>query len=100
MGHAAGDYVLVATAERLTATVRAEDTVGRFGGDEFTILCDNTSEDAAESLAKRVIAAFDAPFEFGGREFHLTVSIGRRVADPPPMDSEELMRDAHVELYA
>src|SRR3954465_14956611 len=54
LGHAAGDAVLVAFAERLRAVLRASDTAARLGGDEFSIVCENTDRADAEVLADRL----------------------------------------------
>src|SRR4029079_16753626 len=65
--HAVGDELLVATARRLTASVRPEDTVARLGGDEFTILLDGlTSVEEAKEIASRSQAALATPFTLQG----------------------------------
>jgi diguanylate cyclase (GGDEF)-like protein/PAS domain S-box-containing protein len=99
MGHAAGDAVLLEAARRLTEAARAEDTIARFGGDEFTILCDDAGEEGARMVADRVMAAFTRPFEADGREFHLSASVGIRVNDLATADPDTLLRDADVALY-
>ena len=100
IGHRAGDHVLMSAAQRLSATARADDTVARFGGDEFTILCENTGHADACALADRLIAAFATPFRYEEREIHLTVSIGIRVTDVPAITPDALIRDADIALYA
>jgi diguanylate cyclase (GGDEF)-like protein/PAS domain S-box-containing protein len=100
LGHRIGDLVLAETARRLSEAARAEDTVARFGGDEFTILCENAGGDEARAIAERVLAALVAPFEHEGREFHLSVSVGIRVNDPPAASADLLLRDADIALYA
>jgi diguanylate cyclase (GGDEF)-like protein len=67
-GHARGDEVLVALAERLRAAVRPADTVARLGGDEFVVVCEEIDERSARGLAERLSAAV--------RSHDLTVSIG------------------------
>jgi chemotaxis family two-component system sensor kinase Cph1 len=57
LGHEAGDLVLQRTAEVLLSTARAQDTVSRIGGDEFVVLCENTTAEEAETLANRILAA-------------------------------------------
>jgi diguanylate cyclase (GGDEF)-like protein/PAS domain S-box-containing protein len=100
MGHRAGDAVLVDAARRLCEAARAEDTVARFGGDEFTILCENAGEGEARLVADRVLAGFIRPFEHDGRELHLSASVGIRVNDPAPASPDLLLRDADIALYA
>ncbi len=61
-GHDAGDVVLVETAGRLSATVRSGDTVARFGGDEFLVLCEDVGDlDAVVDLADRIRTAVSEP---------------------------------------
>ncbi|MDP9344639.1 MAG: EAL domain-containing protein, partial [Actinomycetota bacterium] len=99
MGHDAGDAVLIETAQRLSQAVRADDTVARFGGDEFTILCENADEDEARLVAERILDAFDRPFTHQGLEFHLSVSVGIRVNDLASASPDALLRDADMALY-
>ena len=85
-GHAAGDALLVAVAERLIALVRASDTVARLGGDEFVILAEDLEEPmtAARSLAERIHQTMRAPVPVGDRELHTSVSIGITPVAPDP----------------
>src|SRR5258707_15345675 len=61
LGHDAGDAVLIAVAQRLTALVRPDDTVARLGGDEFVLLAENLGDLARVALAERVERAVYAP---------------------------------------
>src|SRR3712207_8184116 len=64
MGHSVGDVLLVAVAERLRAVVRPGDTVARFGGDEFTMLCEALNgEIDAVAIADRIMTALEAPLD-------------------------------------
>jgi diguanylate cyclase (GGDEF)-like protein/PAS domain S-box-containing protein len=99
LGHAAGDLLLVTVAERLKECLRDEDTVARFGGDEFAILMSEMDEpSAALRLAERVIQALDAPFHLDGHDVVTATSIGIVVsaAGHTPAD---MLRDADVALY-
>lgn len=101
LGHDAGDRLLAALAPRLQAALRATDTLARFGGDEFVVLCEGLRE-APEVLvvADRLLAACAAPIDVGGVEFLPTVSIGIALAPPQcPADPEALLRDADVAMY-
>jgi diguanylate cyclase (GGDEF)-like protein/PAS domain S-box-containing protein len=100
MGHGIGDEVLLEAGRRLCDAARTEDTVARFGGDEFTILCEGADEAAATLVAERVLDAFARPFVLDGREFHLGASIGVRVNDLASATPDALLRDADIALYA
>jgi diguanylate cyclase (GGDEF)-like protein/PAS domain S-box-containing protein len=100
MGHAIGDAVLLDAAKRLTDAARADDTIARFGGDEFTILCETAGRDEACLVAQRVLDAFERPFTHGGREFHLSASVGVRSTEASATSADVLLRDADIALYA
>jgi diguanylate cyclase (GGDEF)-like protein/PAS domain S-box-containing protein len=100
MGHSAGDVVLLETARRLSEAARTEDTVARFGGDEFTILCENGGEEEARLVADRIMDAFKPAFALEGHDLHLTVSIGIRVNEPTSASADLLLRDADIALYS
>jgi diguanylate cyclase (GGDEF)-like protein len=102
LGHGAGDEVLRAIGPRLRDVARASDTVARFGGDEFVLLCEDIGSEAhALALAQRVIAAFDRPFDVAGEPRHVRASVGVVVADgATPRDADELIRDADAAMYA
>lgn len=101
LGHSAGDHVLTAIAQRLAACVRPSDTVGRFGGDEFVIVCEDLVDDgAAVDVADRVLKEFEAPFStpFGDRV--LSASIGVATCGiHNPMEPDALIRAADRAMY-
>ena len=99
MGHSAGDAVLQETARRLAGAVRAGDTLARFGGDEFTVLCEHAGEREACQVAARVLRALTAPFVIEGRSFELGATVGIRVTDRPDVSPQDLLHDADVALY-
>jgi len=77
LGHEAGDFVLTAIAQRLTQCVRSSDTVGRFGGDEFLVICEDLSHDAEGlEIAERILQGFMLPFDTPFGERTLSASIG------------------------
>jgi len=100
-GHGVGDQVLVEVAERLTATVRQEDTVARLGGDEFMIgLWNCSSEDDAARVARKVIEAVSQPCEIEGHVVRVTASAGIALYPAEGEDAETLMNSADQALQA
>jgi diguanylate cyclase (GGDEF)-like protein len=96
--HLAGDDLLQAVAQRLADTIRAGDTVARFGGDEFVILAEVSGEHDALDLGRRLIDALATPFSVAGRELSVTASIGV-VVSRDLQDPVLLVRDADVAMY-
>ena len=100
LGHDAGDEVLVAVAERLSAAVRPGDTVARVGGDEFVMCCEDLAdEDAADLVAARVSQRLNQPVVVNGREIFLTASIGVRMSRSSSDRGGDLLRDADGAMY-
>jgi diguanylate cyclase (GGDEF)-like protein/PAS domain S-box-containing protein len=104
LGHLAGDQLLVQVADRITACVRADDLVARFGADEFGVLL---TEDAADEVARRILDRLEAPVVIGAREIHVRASIGLAGADligevesdHPGERAEQLMRNADLAMH-
>jgi diguanylate cyclase (GGDEF)-like protein/PAS domain S-box-containing protein len=99
-GHDAGDRLLVDVAGRLRSVLRPSDTVSRFGGDEFTLLCEGVDTEAAERIASRIAEAFSAPFVIDGNEVSLSASTGIVLTADPEVDPDQLMSDADLAMYA
>jgi diguanylate cyclase (GGDEF)-like protein len=97
-GHAAGDAVLEAFGKRLCGSVRDTDLVARLGGDEFVVLLEDASAEAAETVARKVVASMADAIEVGGAAITATTSIGVAVAHAPT-DAKTLMAEADALLY-
>ena len=100
LGHSAGDRLLVAVADRLSATMGPTDVVARFGGDEFTILCHNvTSEETAELVAERLAEAIARPVALIEGEVFVTASVGIALSGGAADTPETLLRHADAAMY-
>jgi diguanylate cyclase (GGDEF)-like protein/PAS domain S-box-containing protein len=98
-GHDIGDEVLRLVADRLQGVLRPTDTLARFGGDEFTVLCPEVSgEQAAVALAKRLQGALTAPLRVEQAELTVTASIGIALGGRADQGSA-LLRDVDTAMY-
>ncbi len=100
LGHAAGDRVLAEVGRRLRGTVRAIDTVSRFGGDEFAILVDGHDVEEVRATAHRIQATLARSFQVEGRVLEFSASVGIAVAGPDALDVDTMVRDAFTALHA
>jgi diguanylate cyclase (GGDEF)-like protein len=99
-GHAMGDRVLRAIADRLRGCVAEDDLVARLGGDEFAVVLDHRPADAAPT-GERILAALREPFLIDGRRIEVGASIGLVVPEPgEPLSADALLRRADAAMYA
>lgn len=99
-GHSVGDEVLQAVAERLCQCVRASDTVGRLGGDEFIVLLDTIRQPGdAFGVAEKVGASLSQPYELSVATLALSPSIGVAIYPENGDDSDTLIRYADSAMY-
>ncbi len=99
LGHDVGDQVLGAVADRLGSVMRGSDTLARFGGDEFTVLCDEVHcEDDAMEVAQRMVVAMGQPLALAGGEVFVTLSVGIAMSEAG-QSGPFMMRNADIAMY-
>jgi diguanylate cyclase (GGDEF)-like protein len=99
-GHPIGDSLLRLVATRLERVVREHDTLARFGGDEFVVVCEEVEGvPGAVAVANQLADALASPFSIGGKEIAVSARIGITLADGPGLDADELVREADIAMY-
>jgi diguanylate cyclase (GGDEF)-like protein/PAS domain S-box-containing protein len=104
LGHAAGDVLLTAVAERIRACLRPQDTAARLGGDEFAVLVEETDAEQSAAIADRILAALRQPFAIGDRQVFMQASIGISVEGADGVTAgretaDDLLRNADAAMY-
>jgi two-component system CheB/CheR fusion protein len=99
MGHDVGDLLIRQVAVRITDCLRAGDTVARFGGDEFTILLENTRAAEVGATAQRIINELSLPHLLEERKVYTTVSVGICMYPQDGADTQTLLKNADVAMY-
>jgi diguanylate cyclase (GGDEF)-like protein len=100
LGHGAGDELLVELGGRLRHAIRPSDTIARFGGDEFVVLCEDiTQARDAVRVGERIVEATAAPFRLSGRDMYVTASVGVALGLDCDATPETLLRDADAAMY-
>ena len=98
--HLIGDQVLIETAKRITSSVRADDDVYRYGGDEFVIITHNIAKYRhINAMITHLLARFDNPFVFEQLTLNISLSIGVALAPDHSLDHQELLRLADQAMY-
>lgn len=99
LGHAVGDQLLVAFAERLQAEVRERDTVSRLGGDEFVLLLPDTDMKGAAHMAEKLLKSAMQPLQLALHELTVSPSIGIAMYPADGLLFEDLSRCADAAMY-
>jgi len=100
LGHEAGDLLLVVVAERLKRCLRPEDTLARFGGDEFVVLLEGVGgPEEAVRVVERITEGLGDPFLVDGRELFVSASIGIALGEARTESPDDLIRNADTAMY-
>jgi diguanylate cyclase (GGDEF)-like protein len=99
LGHAAGDELLGAVAERLLECIGDRGLTARIGGDEFAVLLTNAELRAAQGAAQAILSNVDAPVLLETREVSVGASLGIAVSSGPPEEPSDVLRNADLALY-
>lgn len=100
LGHAVGDHLLIATAQRLAHNLPIDSLLARFGGDEFAVLLEQIPDSATGSeIAARLTAALQQPLQLAGHEVVVTASVGVAIDTTNSAHSSDLLRNADIALY-
>jgi diguanylate cyclase (GGDEF)-like protein/PAS domain S-box-containing protein len=105
MGHVTGDALLQQVPRRLASCVRDDDTVARFGGDEFVVILEDLSENAleaatqTEAIGEKVLAGLNQPYQLDTDEYRCTASIGAALFNNNQQTTDELLKQADIAMY-
>src|SRR5262249_19806334 len=99
-GHQAGDALLREVATRLRAAVRQSDTVGRLGGDEFTVLLPGAIEAGAAAAARKIVQVLEQPFALEGRAARAGCGVGMALFPDHGKNPADLMNHADLAMYS
>jgi diguanylate cyclase (GGDEF)-like protein/PAS domain S-box-containing protein len=100
LGHEVGDLLLTVVAQRLKRCLRPEDTLARFGGDEFVVLIEALDDPAqAVQVAERITEELRRPFIMEARDLYVIASIGISLGDTRTHDPDALLREADTAMY-
>ncbi len=98
-GHSVGDLLLVEVAKRIESRIRMQDTISRVGGDEFVFVGDVGEPEAAAALAEKLLVIIREPFQIGGHDLRMSVSIGIAMYPGNGANQHELLTNADAAMY-
>ena len=99
LGHTAGDRLLRLVAGQLAGALRESDTLARFGGDEFTVLCEVHDRAEALEIARRLVACMQGPMSMDSGDYFVSVCVGIAFAESGRESGAELLRNADAAMY-
>lgn len=100
LGHVMGDKMLQMVAERILDCLRAEDTLCRFGGDEFALLLPSiTSRESVSAVAEKILKAIRQPFHLNNHELYISMSLGIAIYPEAGETRESLLQSADIAMY-
>ncbi|UTA47182.1 EAL domain-containing protein [Simiduia sp. 21SJ11W-1] len=99
LGHHVGDKLLVMASNRLNDCVRENDTVARLGGDEFFVILNGTSDNIADVVSEKILAAMSDEFQIDNQSLHVSCSMGIALFPADGHDAATLLRNADAAMY-
>ncbi len=101
LGHELGDLVLTTTSDRISQNIRTVDTLGRMGGDEFTLLLEEIEQDVdVREIADKILNSINKPIMSNGKILNVSASIGIAVAPKDGSNSKKLLKKADLAMYS
>lgn len=103
LGHTVGDKLIKAIAQRMQGVIRRSDTLSRIGGDEFALIMVVTGgnqKKGVETIAKKILALAQRPFQIDGHDLYISVSIGVAIYLEHGDDTASLLKHAEIAMYS
>jgi diguanylate cyclase (GGDEF)-like protein/PAS domain S-box-containing protein len=100
LGHDMGDLVLTTVAEKLSFSVRENDTVARLGGDEFVIILEDINDvDDLQKICEKILKNLNIPFQLAGKKYQVNASLGASICPDHASDYHKLLKLADASMY-